>query len=608
MNKIFAGGATCLALAILVMAPSHNRAARPSVSTELPPPSSGTFTIIDAPGAGTSALQGTAALSISPLGGVAGSYIAANESNVSHGFVRSPNGSLIGFDAPGAGTSKNQGTFVMSGNTSGEVTGVYSDSTSVYHGFVSNPAKGTFASFDAPDANTNLDAGTVPMSINTAGEVTGMYRDVNLVYHGFVRDPSTGAITEFDAPGAGTGYIQGTQPLNINAAGWVVGYFRDTNYVDHGFVRAPNGNITTLDAPGAGSNPGQTKGIQFQGTVAASINASEVVTGSYADSSFANHGFVYVLSTNTYTEFDVPGAGGPGTFGTVSGSINSSGMIAGAYQDVNGVFHGFLRAPGNTFSTLDAPGSGGTAMLNGTGALSMNDAGQIAGVFSDANNVYHAFLYNPPTVPAATLSPASLSFGNQALNISSLAKKVTLTSSGTANLTSISVSVTGANMSDFTQTSNCPTTLAPTKKCTISVVFKPSQLGARKATLSVSDSAANSPQTVPLTGTGIAQGVATPPTLIFASQTVGTKSAAKTVTLTNNLPTALTINSIKFTGANPGDFAETDTCDGSVPAKSKCTISVTFTPTATGTRTATLTISDSASNTPQTVALKGTGK
>jgi hypothetical protein len=65
--------------------------------------------------------------------------------------------------------------------------------------------------------------------------------------------------------------------------------------------------------------------------------------------------------------------------------------------------------------------------------------------------------------------------------------------------------------------------------------------------------------------------------------------------------------SITFTGSNPGDFTEADNCTGSVAAKSYCAISVTFKPTLTGTRTATMIVNDSASNSPQTVALMGTG-
>jgi hypothetical protein len=63
-----------------------------------------------------------------------------------------------------------------------------------------------------------------------------------------------------------------------------------------------------------------------------------------------------------------------------------------------------------------------------------------------------------------------------------------------------------------------------------------------------------------------------------------------------------------FTGADPGDFnVSTTTCGASLGAKSTCTISVVFNPTATGKRTATLNVNDGANNSPQTVALTGTG-
>jgi hypothetical protein len=97
--------------------------------------------------------------------------------------------------------------------------------------------------------------------------------------------------------------------------------------------------------------------------------------------------------------------------------------------------------------------------------------------------------------------------------------------------------------------------------------------------------------------------VASPTSLTFSGQTVGTASASQPVTLTNNGPGSLTINSIS---AN-GDFSESDNCVSPLAASSSCTINVTFTPSATGARTGTLTVSDSAFVTPQIVALSGTG-
>jgi hypothetical protein len=97
--------------------------------------------------------------------------------------------------------------------------------------------------------------------------------------------------------------------------------------------------------------------------------------------------------------------------------------------------------------------------------------------------------------------------------------------------------------------------------------------------------------------------VAAPTSLTFSSQTVGTASAAQSVTLTNNGPGSLAINGIIASG----DFSETDNCISPLAAASSCTINITFTPTATGNRSGTLTLSDSAFITPQIAALSGTG-
>src|SRR5207245_2429715 len=93
----------------------------------------------------------------------------------------------------------------------------------------------------------------------------------------------------------------------------------------------------------------------------------------------------------------------------------------------------------------------------------------------------------------------------------------------------------------------------------------------------------------------------------FASQQVGSTSAAQAVALTNTGTTPVSITSIAITGANPGDFGQTNNCGASVAAGANCTINVTFTPAATGTRSGTLTVTDNATNSPQTASLTGTG-
>jgi len=204
--------------------------------------------------------------------------------------------------------------------------------------------------------------------------------------------------------------------------------------------------------------------------------------------------------------------------------------------------------------------------------------------------------------PKVALSPASLSFGNQVINTTSAAKTVTLTNTGTASLKISSITASA----DFAiSKSTCGATLAAGKKCKVSVTFTPTQLGKLTGTLTFTDNAAKSPQTVTLSGTGILPATLTPASATYAKQTVGTTSKPKTFTLTNNQN--VTLNSIAI--STTGDFAvSATTCATSLAAKKKCSISVTFTPTGTGTRTGQLSVSDSASNSPQTSNLTGTGK
>jgi hypothetical protein len=219
------------------------------------------------------------------------------------------------------------------------------------------------------------------------------------------------------------------------------------------------------------------------------------------------------------------------------------------------------------------------------------------------------------TPPGVGLAPTTLSFVGQILNTTSAAQPVTLKNTGSGPLTINSIVASG----DFAQTSTgataCPinpATLAAGATCTINVTFTPTAVGPRAGTLTVTDNANGSPQTVPLTGTGVAApslGLM-PTSLTFTGQMLTTTSTAQPVTLKNTGTGSLTINSI----AASGDFAQTSTGATACPispatlaAGATCTINVTFAPTATGARAGTLTITDNASGSPQMVPLTGTG-
>jgi hypothetical protein len=100
--------------------------------------------------------------------------------------------------------------------------------------------------------------------------------------------------------------------------------------------------------------------------------------------------------------------------------------------------------------------------------------------------------------PNATLSPTSLSFGNQDVGTTSPAQSITLSNYGTATLgiTNITAST------NYGATSTCGPTLMSGDNCTVNVTFTPSETGNLTGTLSVTDDAADSPQNCSLNGDG----------------------------------------------------------------------------------------------------------
>jgi len=91
----------------------------------------------------------------------------------------------------------------------------------------------------------------------------------------------------------------------------------------------------------------------------------------------------------------------------------------------------------------------------------------------------------------------------------------------------------------------------------------------------------------------------------FGSQATGIVSQPKTAALTNISQASVMIRDVSVSGI---DFAETDTCQGSLAPGANCTIQVTFKPVVTGLRLGTVIISDSEPSSPRFLVLSGTGE
>ncbi|MGA2190664.1 MAG: choice-of-anchor D domain-containing protein, partial [Steroidobacteraceae bacterium] len=241
-----------------------------------------------------------------------------------------------------------------------------------------------------------------------------------------------------------------------------------------------------------------------------------------------------------------------------------------------------------------------TPTVTGSMSATLSVNGGVAGTQSVA-------LSGSGAVPAYTVTPTSLAFGAAFAGVASAPQELTLTNTGTLALPITSISVTGANPTQFSQTNGCGVSVAVGAACTINVVFTPASAGSMTATLSVNGGGTQT-QTAALSGTGIVPTYAVSPgALTFGSVQTGVASAPQTVTLTNTSALALPITSIAFSGANAGQFAETDNCVPAVAAGAACSINVVFTPATAGANTASLNVNGGGGAGSQTVPLTGSG-
>jgi len=107
------------------------------------------------------------------------------------------------------------------------------------------------------------------------------------------------------------------------------------------------------------------------------------------------------------------------------------------------------------------------------------------------------------TPPAFKATPSTVVFPATAPNHTA-AQAITITNSGTANITIAGITSGGANPSTFAYTTTCSASLAPKGTCTVLVSFKPSSTGSYAATFKIADTAGDTPQTVTVSGTGVA--------------------------------------------------------------------------------------------------------
>jgi hypothetical protein len=371
-------------------------------------------------------------------------------------------------------------------------------------------------------------------------------------------------VTKLNAPGnafvystylGGGGDDRGTG-IAADSAGnaYVTGSTGSTNFPTVSPIQAAFGGgtqdafVTKLNAPGnafvystylGGSDQ------DFGGGIAVDSASNAYVTGNTLSTNFptvnpfqaTNHGFLdaFVAKLNSAGSAFVYSTylgGGGDDFGAgiavdsagnayLTGSTKSTDFpTASPLQATHGAasanaFVTELNAAGGALIYSTYLGGNGTNNADGAFGIAVDFAGNayvtgLAGStdFPTVNAIQpvsggsltDAFVakISPANLSGVSLTPASLIFASQALTTTSSAQTVTLHDVGSATLIISSTAATG----DFAETNTCVTPLTGGANCNISVTFTPTALGTRTGTLTVTDTAAGSPHTVSLSGTG----------------------------------------------------------------------------------------------------------
>lgn len=427
-------------------------------------------------------------------------------------------------------------------------------------------------------------------------------------------------ISNFQAPGCGSVTVS---PTSLTFASQAVGTTSPSQQVI--LNNAQSTALTINNIFGGGANPGDFKQSNDCGS-SVPAGASCTINISFAPTTTGTRTATLSVSDSASNSPQVvtltgTGANGP-SISLSPASINFGNQADGTTSAATGVT---VTNTGNatvTFTSISVTGTNsssfgqsnncGTSLTQGNSCtINVTFSPATTGSYSAAVTLSDNAANNPQSVALSgagvapvTLSSSSIAFGTVLVGSNKTASAVTLTNKMNVALTGITVVASGTG---YSQTNTCGTSIAAGGTCTITATFTPTAAGLVNGAITITDSANNSPQTITLSGTGELPVTVAPGSLNFGTVKVGTTSAAKTVTVTNNQKTALTITSVGFNGPDASDYAETNTCGSSLAAGAKCTVSVTFTPKATGSRPANLLVADSATTSPQKVKIAGTG-
>ncbi len=317
----------------------------------------------------------------------------------------------------------------------------------------------------------------------------------------------------------------------------------------------------------AASQQGSSGTLSLSGTT---VDFGNVTVGTSATLTMS------VTNTGT-TSITVSGVSISSQYFSLSAPSLPVTVLAGQGSRITLVFS--PNAPGvfNATATITSDASPGTATvaLTGTGIAT----GQLAS------------------------NPGNESFGNVAVGSQS-SQTVTLTNNtaSTVNILQAAVSGTGFTLSGITT----PRAVNASQSTTFTVTFAPKAAGSASGSVTITSDAPNPSLSVPLSGTGVSQGVlgASPASLNFGTVRVGSNQALSE-TVTNNGGSSVTISQAAVSGT--GFTLSGISTPATVAAGKSVSFTVTFTPTSAATASGSVTVTSNGSNPTLTIALAGAG-
>jgi Abnormal spindle-like microcephaly-assoc'd, ASPM-SPD-2-Hydin len=284
----------------------------------------------------------------------------------------------------------------------------------------------------------------------------------------------------------------------------------------------------------------------------------------------------------------------------------SQATVSGTGFSLSGLSMPLTLAPGQAVSvtTTFAPQSSGSTSGSLSWTYSIQKTKLHGKGFPSSISTVTTSLSGTGTTPGQLIAnPTSLNFANVQVG-SSQTQSATLTNSGGSSLTVSQATLTG---SSFTLSGlTLPLTLGAGQSVTFSVVFAPQSAGTLSGNVAFTSDGSNPTMNLPLSGTGVTQGMLTsnPTSLAFGNVQVGNNTSLPE-TLTNTGVSSLTISAATASGS--GFSLNGLSLPLTLTASQSTSFTVLFSPTASGAANGSVSITSNGSNPNLSIPLSGTG-